>query len=134
MERTIIVRKILSVILACAVFLSVEHMSVFAEDVAKAKIGDVSYESLTSALQNVKDGETIELVPGTHELGDFRLPISLLNVTIKGAEDKSAVIKNSRMLPADDAKINYTGVKIDGIVFASSDAFQIESFRRLLSV
>ena len=91
-----------------------------AEKVAIAKIGEKSYNDIAEALAEAKDGDTIELMAGTFELGEVRLPDEIVNVTIKGAADKATVIKNSIILSADSENMNYTGVTFDGIVFENS--------------
>ncbi len=91
-----------------------------AEKVAIAKIGEKSYTNINEALAEVKDGDTIELMTGTFELGEVRLPDEIVNVTIKGAADKATVIKNSIILSDDAESMNYSGVTFDGIVFENS--------------
>lgn len=117
-------RKFLSVFLVCSMLISTVNLAAWAEEAANdgavAKIGDVNYESLAEALGAAKEGDTVELLAGTFEIGEVKLPVSLLNITIKGAPDKATVIKNSSIAAADEASMNYTGVTIDGIVFDNS--------------
>lgn len=92
---------------------------------AVATIGNKIYSNLAGALADVANGvaqgNTIQLVAGTFELGNVKFPATLDNVTIKGADNKRTVIKNSRFMSADGSSVHYSGVTIDGIVFDSSD-------------
>ncbi len=86
-----------------------------------AEIGDKKYPSIAAALNDVQEGETIQLVPGTFEEGTIKLPATLKNVTILGAEDKATTLKNTTIMAADGNSISYEGLTFDGIVFDNSD-------------
>ncbi len=114
------IRRILSVVLVSLMLLSMMNFAALAEENAVAMIGEKSYTDLGEAFSAATDGDTIELMAGTFELGEVKLPASLLNVTVKGAADKATVIKNSSIISADAENMNYTGITIDGVVFENS--------------
>ena len=86
-----------------------------------AKIGDTYYMTFAEALNAVQSGETIELLAGTFELGDVKFPSALKDVTIKGADNKATVIKNSTLRAYDGSTVSYEGITFDGIVFDNTN-------------
>jgi len=88
------------------------------EGVKGAKIGEKYYSSLTEAVKNVQDGETIQLLAGTFEEGTIKLPATLKNVTFKGAE--GAVLKDMTIMAYDGSSFSYEGLTFDGITFDNS--------------
>ena len=83
-----------------------------------AKIGDVEYTSIKDAVAAVQDGETITILAGTHSEGTIKLPATLNNVTIKGAE--GAELKDMTISAADGNAYSYVGLTFDGITFDNS--------------
>lgn len=80
-------------------------------------IGEVGYATLKDALDAAVDGDVIEILAGTYEFGSVLFPQTLTNVTIKGADNKATVIKNSALGSANGSAVHYSGITIDGIVF-----------------
>ena len=114
------IKKILSTVLAVVMLFGTTSFTVAAEGKAVASIGDTKYATLDEALAVAKSGDTIQLSVGEYELGKIVLPTELVGVTIKGAPDKGTIIKNSNIAAANEDKINYTDVTLDGIVFENS--------------
>lgn len=83
-----------------------------------AQIGTKKYETLAAAFAAVQEGETIELLAGTISEGTIKMPATLKNVTIKGADD--AVIKDTTISASDGNSYSYVGLTFDGIVFDNS--------------
>ena len=83
-----------------------------------AKIGETRYETLSKAFADVQEGQTIELLPVTISESTVKLPATLKNVTVKGAE--GAVLKDMTIMAADGNSINYEGITFDGVVFENS--------------
>ena len=84
-----------------------------------AKVGKLGYASIKDAVAAVKEGETITILAGEHTEGTIKLPATLKNVTIKGAE--GAILKNMKITSADGNSVNYEGLKFDGITFDNSN-------------
>ena len=87
-------------------------------DNAKAKVNDTYYLTLTDAIAAVKEGETITIFAGTISEGTIKLPATLKNVTIKGAE--GAILKGMTITASDGNTVNYEGLTFDGITFDNS--------------
>ena len=87
-----------------------------------AKIDDTKYTSLKDAFAAVGEGETIELIKdngtGIIEEGTVKLPATLRDVTLKGAE--GVVLKNMTISAADGNSYEYVGLTFDGITFDNS--------------
>ena len=90
---------------------------------AEAKVGDKYYETLSEALvvADALENGTVQLTAGTFTLGDVKFPASLTDVTIKGAENKTTIIKDSTLRSADGNAVTYSGITFDGIVFDNSN-------------
>ena len=90
-----------------------------------AKIGTDVYFTLQAALEEAAKGEsvTVQLLPGTFELGAVEFPAALKGVTIKGADNKATILKNSSFLSSTEPSISYENITIDGIVFDNSYIF-----------
>ncbi len=85
-----------------------------------ASINGNYYQTLAGALAAVKEGETIQLLAGTLEEGTIKLPATLKDVTFKGAEDHTTILKDMTIMAADGNSISYDGITFDGIVFENS--------------
>ncbi len=85
-----------------------------------AQIGDDKFETLADAFAAAKEGDTIEILAGTHEFGSVKFPATLKNVIIKGADNKATIIKNSILNSSDGGNVHYDGITFDGIVFENS--------------
>ena len=87
-----------------------------------AKIGEIKYTSLKDAFAAVGEGETIELIKdngtGIIEEGTVKLPATLRDVTLKGAE--GVVLKDMTISAADGNSYEYLGLTFDGITFNNS--------------
>ncbi len=87
-----------------------------------AKIDDTKYTSLKDAFAAVGEGETIELIKdngtGIIEEGTVKLPATLRDVTLKGAE--GVVLKDMTISAADGNSYEYLGLTFDGITFNNS--------------
>ena len=86
-----------------------------------AKIGETRYATLAAAFAAAAQTEeltTIELLPVIIEEGTVKLPATLKNVTVKGAE--GAVLKDMTIMAHDGNSINYEGITFDGVVFENS--------------
>ena len=83
-----------------------------------AKIGTAYYATIAEAVKAVQEGETITILAGTHTEGSIKLPATLKNVTIEGAE--GAVLKDMTITAADGNTVNYEGLTFDGITFENS--------------
>ena len=81
---------------------------------AAAAIGETPYRTLAEAIKAVKEGETIQLLPGVISEGEITLPSTLKNVTIKGVE--GAVLKDTT-LARRTAPYVITGLTIQDVVF-----------------
>ena len=88
-----------------------------------AKIDDTKYTSLKDAFAAVGEGETIELIKdngtGIIEEGTVKLPATLRDVTLKGAE--GVVLKDMTIMSADGNSVNYEGLTFDGVTFDNSN-------------
>ncbi len=73
-----------------------------------------------AAADAIENG-VVWLLPGEFTVGDVQFPASLTDVTIRGAADKSTVLKDSSFRSADGNAVTYTGITIDGIVFDNSN-------------
>ena len=82
-----------------------------------AKVGKFGYATLAEAFAAVKDGETITILAGTHT-ETVKLPTTLNNVTIKGAE--GSVLKDMTISAADGNSYSYIGLTFDGLTFENS--------------
>lgn len=60
-------RRLLPILLAMAMVLTMMPMAVFADDGAVAKIGDEEYPTLQEAIAEVEDGETIEILRNVND-------------------------------------------------------------------
>ena len=83
-----------------------------------AKIGEQGYATIKDAVAAVKESETITILAGTHSEGTIKLPATLKNVTIKGAE--GAELKDMTISAADGNAYSYEGLTFDGITFDNS--------------
>ena len=85
--------------------------------VIAAKIGETPYSTLASAVNAVKEGETINIL-GTLSEGSIKLPSTLKNVTFLGEE--GATLKDMTVSAADGNSYNYEGLTFDGLTFDNS--------------
>lgn len=83
-----------------------------------AKIGEQGYATIKDAVAAVKESETITILAGTYSEGTIKLPATLKNVTIKGAE--GAELKDMTISAADGNAYSYEGLTFDGITFDNS--------------
>jgi hypothetical protein len=86
--------------------------------VIAAKIGDTKYKTLASAVKDVKECETINIL-GTLSEGSIKLPSTLKNVTFSGKE--GATLKDMTIRSADGNSLNYDGITFEGITFDNSN-------------
>ena len=54
-----------------------------------AKIGNVGYNSLQAALDDAQNGDTVQILPGTHSEA---ITMPLTNITVQGPEDHTAIL------------------------------------------
>ncbi|MBR2041641.1 MAG: right-handed parallel beta-helix repeat-containing protein, partial [Oscillospiraceae bacterium] len=85
-----------------------------------ARIGETYYATLKEAVAAVKESETITILAGTISEGTIKLPATLKNVTIKGAENHASILKDMTITASDGNSIVYEGLTFDGIVFDNS--------------
>ena len=85
-----------------------------------ATINGIPYETLNEAFSALKEGDTLEIAAGTFSEGTIKLPATLKNVTIKGADNKKTIFKDMTLMASDGNSFEYIGVTIDGIVFDNS--------------
>ena len=83
-----------------------------------ACIGKVGYTTLADAIAAVQTGETIIVLAGTISEGTIKLPATLENVTIKGAE--GAILKDMTISASDGNSYSYIGLTFDGLIFENS--------------
>ncbi len=84
-----------------------------------ASVNGVKYKTLEDAVNAAKPGDTITLLKGvTIKDCTIKLPATMTNVTIKGAE--GAVLKDMTIMADDGDSINYEGITFDGLVFDNS--------------
>ena len=100
-------------------YIVVENNGVWNVELAAAKIGKQGYATIKDAVAAVQEGETITILAGTHSEGTIKLPATLKNVTIKGAE--GAELKDMTISAADGNSVNYDGLTFDGITFDNSN-------------
>ena len=79
------------------------------------------YETLAAALAAVQEGQTIQLPAETISEGDLLLPATLKNVTIKGADGKTTILKDMSLRSADGTELCYEGVTFSDIVFDNTN-------------
>ena len=99
-------------------YIAVENNGVWNVELAAAKIGKQGYATIKDAVAKVKESETITILAGTHSEGTIKLPATLKNVTIKGAE--GAELKDMTISAADGNAYSYVGLTFDGITFDNS--------------
>lgn len=87
---------------------------------APIRIGE-KYESfsLQNAVWAAAEGDVITVGSGTYTEGDLYLPATLKAVTIRGAEDKTSIVKDTAILSADGDQ-SYTGITFENMVFDNS--------------
>ena len=85
---------------------------------AVATVNGAYYFSLQEAIASVQEGQTIVILAGTIKEGTIKLPATLKNVTIKGAE--GAILKDTTISAADGNSYSYIGLTFDGITFDNS--------------
>ena len=85
-----------------------------------ALIGDAAYGTLSEAFKALKDGDTLTILAGTYSEGTIKLKSTLNNVTVKGANGHTAVLKDMVIMSADGNSVHYDGLTFDGIVFEGS--------------
>ena len=99
-------------------YVAVDNNGVWTVEKAAAKIGEKGYATLADAVAAAKEGETVTILAGTHSEGTIKLPATLKNVTIKGAE--GAILKDMTISAADGNAYSYVGLTFDGITFDNS--------------
>lgn len=85
-----------------------------------AKIGDEKQTDLKTAIGALKSNDTLTIFAGTYEIGAVKLPNNIENVTIQGAPNEAAILKNSTISASDGGAVSYINIKFDGIVFDNS--------------
>ncbi len=90
-----------------------------------AEVNGVKYETLVAAIDAARGGTAenpvvIQFLVGIFELGTVKFPAEVQNVTFRGAENKTTILKNTRVMAADGNTLTYTGITFDGIVFENS--------------
>jgi len=119
-------KRLLSILLALCMVVSLFTVTAFAAEPV-AKIGTDNYGTIKEALvaaasvASETNPVTVQLMAGTIEEGTIKFPAKMSNVTIKGADDMSTIIKNSRFMSSDGNTVHYEDITINGIVFDSSD-------------
>ena len=88
--------------------------------VKAATIGEESFETLKEAFAAVKDGETIVIQPGEYSEGTIKLRAAMSNVTVKGSDNHTAILKDMVITSSDGNTVSYSGLTFDGIVFENS--------------
>lgn len=105
-----------------AVAAAVAAINLTTEDAAYiTTVNEVQYTDLETAIENAGSDSVIQLNAGTFTVGDVKFPATLSNVTIRGAENKGTILKDSSLRSADGSAVTYTGITIDGIVFDNSN-------------
>lgn len=99
-------------------YIATEANGVYTVAKAVAQIGNTYYATLQDAIASVQEGQTIVILAGTIEEGTIKLPATLKNVTIKGAE--GAILKDTTISAADGNSYSYIGLTFDGITFDNS--------------
>lgn len=97
-----------------------------------AKIGEKYYQSLSAAFADAALTEeltTIELLPVTIEEDDdintvektIKLPATLKNVIVKGADNNTSILKNLTIQNAQGGTYDMSNITFDGVVFDNSN-------------
>ena len=97
-----------------------------------AQIGNVVYPSLQEAFAAAAQTEeltTIELLPVTIEEDDdintvektIKLPATLKNVIVKGADNNTSILKNLTIQNAQGGTYDMSNITFDGVVFDNSN-------------
>lgn len=97
-----------------------------------AKIGEKYYQSLAAAFAAAAQTEeltTIELLPVTIEEDDdiiteektIKLPATLKNVIVKGADNNTSILKNLTIQNAQGGTYDMSNITFDGVVFDNSN-------------
>ena len=102
-------------------YMTVYNDGVYSVTKIIAMIGETCYPSIKTAVAALKDGDTLVIVAGEHAEGSIKLPASLTNVTIKGADGHATILKDMTITAADGGSVNYVGLTFEGIVFENSN-------------
>ena len=97
-----------------------------------AKIGETRYATLAAAFVAAAQTEeltTIELLPVTIEEDDdintvektIKLPATLKNVIVKGADNNTSILKNLTIQNAQGGTYDMSNITFDGVVFDNSN-------------
>ena len=94
-----------------------------------AQIGETKYATLQGAFSAAAESEgsvTIQLLEGTFgpadgSIEEIKLPATLKNVTVKGAEGDQTTLRNIKIMAADGTALDYENITFDGIVFENSN-------------
>ncbi|MBQ3595963.1 MAG: T9SS type A sorting domain-containing protein [Bacteroidales bacterium] len=97
-----------------------------------AKIGETRYATLAAAFAAAAQTEeltTIELLPVTIEEDDdintvektIKLPATLKNVIVKGADNNTSILKNLTIQNAQGGTYDMSNITFDGVVFDNSN-------------
>ena len=97
-----------------------------------AKIGETRYATLAAAFEDAAQTEeltTIELLPVTIEEDDdintvektIKLPATLKNVIVKGADNNTSILKNLTIQDAQGGTYDMSNITFDGVVFDNSN-------------
>ena len=97
-----------------------------------AKIGEKYYQSLAAAFADAAQTEeltTIELLPVTIEEDDdintpektIKLPATIKNVIVKGADNNTSILKNLTIQDAQGGTYDMSNITFDGVVFDNSN-------------
>ncbi len=77
-------------------------------------------DAIKNALSSADEGNIIQFFAGELELGTVKFPATLKDVTVKGADNKATIIKNSTLMSSDGSAVHYEGITFEGIVFDNS--------------
>ena len=97
-----------------------------------AKIGETRYATLAAAFADAAQTEeltTIELLPVTIEEDDdintpektIKLPATIKNVIVKGADNNTSILKNLTIQNAQGGTYDMSNITFDGVVFDNSN-------------
>ena len=97
-----------------------------------AKIGETRYATLAAAFADAAQTEeltTIELLPVTIEEDDdintpektIKLPATIKNVIVKGADNNTSILKNLTIQDAQGGTYDMSNITFDGVVFDNSN-------------
>ena len=118
-------KRLLALLLSVIMVISMLPVTALADTATDpvATIDTQGYATLEDALTAAAatdDDTVIQLADGEFEWGSVKFPATLKNTTIKGADNKGTILKNSSLVSSDGNAVHYEGITIDGIVFDNS--------------